>query len=88
MKKVIPFQQFLEFFSECPSCHKPNEEEYIKRFYMSDNQYDQIIMKRLVELIMSNKLKGNTKIGMLCCNCFREKYPSGSGRPVYIEFTP
>ncbi len=40
---------------------------------------------KLIELLLSNKLGLNIKVGLLCCDCFRDKYPVGSGSPVYFE---
>lgn len=69
------FNNFLDFYSECPICKKSNHKYYLKRFYFDENPFI-INLKKILLKILNDpedfKTSHFNKIsyGIPCCECF------------------
>ncbi|MHA1689648.1 MAG: hypothetical protein ACTSUN_09985 [Promethearchaeota archaeon] len=67
------FHKFMTFYATCPICNKKNHQNYLKRFYFSDDPNLMKIKNALIKLMMAKTQNSWIHVGIPCCEC-HDKY--------------
>ncbi|MHA1804142.1 MAG: hypothetical protein ACTSU4_06350 [Promethearchaeota archaeon] len=70
------FHKFMTFYATCPICNKKNHQNYLKRFYFSDDPNIMQIKNALIKLMMMEPQESWIHVGIPCCEC-HDKYFKG-----------
>ena len=71
----VVFNQFINFFSNCPICKKKNHKTALKNFYFDTDPFKVEFKDRLIELMeeshdFDNIFFNRVRLGIPCCSCY------------------
>lgn len=69
-------EEFIEFYSYCPNCHKQNPKYNLIGIFLDDSEEKQEIREKLVSLMKKQKKKegASLSVGVLCCECYEHLF--------------
>lgn len=71
-EEMEEFKEFYSLFSTCPVCGRRNHENYLIRFYFSEDSSNITLKERLLTCYdrLEYRHEDNIRLGIPCCSCF------------------